>query len=155
MSCRGRSTKSIRLIRTALAAVALIAVAAGCSLLPVASPASPGSAARQALVANYLDALERRDEAAIKALVSPAVDPSADILQALVRYGGVKLHDVRATWLDEFDGIFVVATITGTGEDGAAYEIRVPMSRISGDYYLALGQAAPTGSEASPESPAP
>lgn len=143
------------MIRTLLTAMALVAVVTGCSLLPAAPPASAGLAARQALVANYLDALERRDAAAIKALVSPAVDASADIAQALGAYGGIKLHDIRATWLDEFDGIFVVATITGTGEDGTAYEIRVPMQRNNGGYYLGLGQAAATGSEASPESPAP
>lgn len=142
------------LIRTVLA-VLLIAVAAACSLLPAASPASSGQAAREALVTDYLGALERRDAAAIEAMVSPAVDASADIAQVLERYGGVRLQDVRATWLDEFDGIFVVATVTGTGDDGTAYEIRVPIQRIKGGYYLGLGQAAPTGSEASPDSPAP
>ncbi|HEX2755580.1 MAG TPA: hypothetical protein VHM48_08960, partial [Candidatus Limnocylindrales bacterium] len=100
----------------------LIAVAAGCSLLPVASPSSPGQAAREALVTDYLGALERRDAAAIEAMVSPAVDASADIAQVLEQYGGVRLHELRATWLDEFGGSYVVATATGTGEDGAAYE---------------------------------
>ncbi len=143
------------LIRTVIAAVLLIAVAAACSLLPAASPVSPAQAAREALVTDYLGALERRDAAAIEAMVSPGVEASADIAQVLERYGGVRLHDVRATWLDEFGGIFVVATVTGTGDDGAAYEIPVPMGRNNGGYYLGLGQAAPTGSEASPESPAP
>jgi hypothetical protein len=130
-------------------------IAAGCSLLPSASPALPGQAAREALVADYLGALERRDAAALEAMVSPAVDARADIAQVLGQYGGVRLHDVRATWLDEFDGSYVVATVTGTGEDGAAYEIRVPMARSAGGYELALGHAPPTGTEASPESPAP
>lgn len=142
-------------IRTALATLLLIAVAAGCSFLPVASSSSPGQAAREALVTDYLDALERRDAAAIEAMVSPAVDASADIAQVLERYGGVRLHDIRATWLDEFDGNFVVATVTGTGDDGAAYEIRVSMGWSDSRYYLGLGHAAPTGSEASPESPTP
>jgi hypothetical protein len=145
----------VPVIRVLLTAMALTAVVTGCSGVPGGRPASAGLAARQALVANYLDALERRDEAAIKALVSPGVDASADIAQALGTYGGIKLHDTRATWLDEFDGIFVVATIRGTGDDGLAYEIRVPMGRDDGRYYLGLGQAAPTGSESSPESPAP
>jgi hypothetical protein len=135
--------------------VLLIAVAAGCSLLSVASPSSNGQAAREALVADYLGALERRDAAAIEAMVSPGVDASADIAQVLERYGGVKLHDVQATWLDEFEGMYVVATVTATGEDGAGYEIRVPMAWDDNRYCLALGHAPPSGSEANPESPTP
>lgn len=42
-----------------------------------------------------------------------------------------------------------------TGEDGAAYEIRVPMGWSDDRYYLGLGHAPPSGSEASPESPMP
>ena len=142
-------------IRSAIAMVLLTAVAAGCSLLPVASTSSSSRTARDAVVADYLGALERRDAAAIEAMVSPRVDASADIVQVLERYGGVRLHGVQTTWLDEFGGSYVVATVTAAGEDGAAYEIRVPMSWSDGRYYLALGQAPPRGSEAKPESPTP
>jgi hypothetical protein len=142
-------------IRSAIAMVLLAAVAAGCSVLPVASTSSSSQTARDAVVADYLGALERRDAAAIAAMVSPRVDASADIAQVLARYGGMRLHGVQAMWLDEFEGSYVVATVTATGQDGTAYEIRVPMSWSDGRYYLALGQATPSGSEANPESPTP
>jgi hypothetical protein len=67
----------------------------------------------------------------------------------------VQLHDTRVSYLDDFDGVYVVATVSGRGDDGTTYEIRVPISRVDDDYYLALGQATPSGSEAIPESPAP
>jgi hypothetical protein len=137
-------------------AVVLLTVAvAGCSLPPAASTSSSGQSARDAIVAEYLGALERRDAAAIKAMVSPRVDAGADIAQVLERFGGVRLHAIQAMWLDEFEGSYVVATVTATGEDGAAYAIRVPMSWSDGRYSLALGQATPRGSEANPESPTP
>ncbi len=142
-------------MRSAIVIVLLMAVPSGCSLLPLASPSSSSQTARDVMVAEYLGALERRDGAAIRAMVSPRVDASADIVQVLERYGGVRLHDVQAMWLDEFEGSYVVATVTAAGEDGSTYEIRVPMSWSDGRYYLALGQAPPRGSEANPESPTP
>lgn len=74
--------------------------------------------------------------------------------------GGVRLHDVRVSYLDDFDGAYVVATVTGSADDGSAddgssREIPVPMSRIDGSYYIAFGESAPSGSEADPASPAP
>ena len=151
MDTRGQMPR----IRSAIAMVLLAAVAAGCSLLSVASTSSSSQMARDAVVTDYLGALEHRDAAAIEAMVSPRVDASADIVQVLERFGGVRLHGVQAMWLDEFEGSYVVATVTATGEDGAAYEIRVPMSWSDGRYYLALGQAPPRGSEANPGSPTP
>lgn len=144
----------VRITRSALV-LALLAAVAGCSLLPAGSAPSPQEAAREALLADYLGAVERRDAAAIEGMVSPAVDASAKIAQVLERLGGVRLHGIEATWLDEFEGSYVVATVTGTGEDGAAYELTVPMRWNDGRYDLALGHAPPSGSESSPESPAP
>jgi hypothetical protein len=135
--------------------VALLAIIAGCSILPAATPASLGQPARERLVIDYLSALERRDGEAIAAMVNPRVDATVDIAAALDQYGGVQLHDTRVSYLDDFGGTYVVATVSGTGDDGTTYEIEVPISRVDDDYYLALGQATPTGSEANPESPAP
>ena len=141
--------------RVTLAAIALVAVVAACSVFPAASPASPGQVARERVVVAYLAALEHRDASAIAAMVSPGVDATSDIASALDRYGGVRLHDTRVTYLDAFGGIYVVATVTGTGDGGAAYEIRVPISRVAGGYYVALGEVAPSGSQADPSSPRP
>jgi hypothetical protein len=135
--------------------VALLAIIAGCSILPAATPASLGQAARERLVIDYLSALERRDGEAIAAMVNPRVDATSDIAAALDQYGGVQLHDTRVSYLDDFGGTYVVATVSGTDDDGTMYEIRVPISRVEDDYYLALGQATPMGSEANPDSPAP
>lgn len=135
--------------------VALVGTIAGCSILPPVTPVAPAQAAREHLVADYLSALERRDGDAIAAMVNLRVDATADIAAALDQYGGVMLHDTHVSYLDEFDGIYVVATVSGTGDDGTTYEIRVPISRVDDGYYLALGQATPSGSEANPESPTP
>lgn len=135
--------------------IVLVAIIAGCSIIPTPSPPSPGQAARERLVADYLAALERRDSGAVAAMVSPGVDAAADIAAVMDRYGGVRLHDARVSYRDEFAGIYVVATVTGTGDDGSPYEILVPISRVADGYYLALGQAAPSGSPANPASPVP
>ena len=147
--------QDVALPRTLLAMIAALAIVAGCSLTPAASPASPGQAARERLVTDYLAALQRQDAGAVAAMVSPGVDATADIAAAMDQFGGVRLYDTRASWSDEFGGIYVVATVTGISDDGRAHEIRVPISRVAGDYYLALGQAAPSGSEANPASPMP
>ena len=141
--------------RNLLVMVALLAIIAGCSILPAASTVSPGQAARERLILDYLSALERRDGEAIGAMVNPRVGATADIAAAMDQYGGVRLHDTRASYLDDFGGIYVVATISGTSDDGTAYEVRVPISRVDDDDYLALGQATPSGSETNPESPVP
>jgi len=41
------------------------------------------------------------------------------------------------------------------GDDRADDTITVPMSGVDGSYYVALGQVAPSGSEADPSSPRP
>ena len=141
--------------RLTLATIALVAVVAACSAFSGASPSSQGQADRERLVVAYLQALEHRDAAAIAAMVSPGVEASSAISSELDRYGGVSLHDGRVSYLDEFAGAYVVATVTGSGDDGMAYSIRVPISRVGDRYYLALGQAGPSGSEANPASPSP
>jgi hypothetical protein len=140
--------------RVILAAISLVAIIAACSVA-ASSPASPGQAARERVVAAYLAALEERDRAAIAAMVSPGIDATSEIAAELDRYGGVRLHDARVSYLDEFAGVYVVATVSGTGDEGADYTITVPMSRVDGRYYVALGQVAPSGSEADPASPRP
>ena len=137
-------------MRSVLVIALLVAAAASCSLLPVA----PASSSRDALLADFLVALERRDAAAIEAMIGPEANATVEIAQILERYGGVRLHDVTAEW-GEQDGHSVVATVTATGDDGLTYEFLVPMVWASERYYLALGHAPPTGREASPESPTP
>lgn len=58
------------------------------------------------------------------------------------------------SYLDEFGGVFIVATVDGViASDGSAFETTIPISRENGRYYLGLGQATPTGSEADTSSP--
>ncbi len=137
------------------AAIGLVLVVAACSILPSGSTPATEQAARERLVTDYLAALESRDATAIAAMVSPRVNPSVDIATAIREYGGLRLHDVHVTWRGEIEWAYAVATVIGTGDDGAAHEIRVPMSWVDGVYYLALGEANSSGGEASPESPLP
>jgi ketosteroid isomerase-like protein len=138
-----------------MAAIGLVLVVAACSILPSASTPATGQAARERVVTDYLAALGDRDATAIAAMVSPRVNASVDIANAIRDYGGVRLRDVQVAWRSEVEWAYAVATVTGTANDGTACEIRVPMSWVDGAYYLALGEAPSTGGEASPESPVP
>lgn len=54
------------------------------------------------------------------------------------------------SYLDEFGGDYVVALVHDTLVSSRAdFETRIPISRIAGRSYLALGQAGPNGAEAS------
>jgi hypothetical protein len=140
-----------------LAGALLLAVAAACSVGPAgldASPAARGRETRELVVQDYITGLERSDAAAITLLISPQVDASRDIAAAVRKSGGQPLRDVETTYLDEFGGKYVVATVVGVGaNDGEPHEVRVPIARVGSRYYLALGEAAPNGSEANPRSP--
>ena len=103
----------------------------------------------------YLAALEQRDAAAIARMVSPGVDATADIAAQLEIYGGIGLSDPRVTYRDDFGGSYVVATVVGRDAAGAARTVTVPLARVGDAYYIALGQMAPSGSEANPSSPSP
>ncbi len=138
-----------------MAAVGLVLIVAACSILPSASTPATGQAARDRVVTDYLAALGNRDSTAIAAMVSPRVNASVDIANAIRDYGGIRLHDVKVAWQSEVEWAYAVATMTGTADDGTAYEIRVPMSWVDGAYDLALGEAPSTGGAASPESPVP
>ena len=143
-------------------AAAIIVVVAACSLAPSATPALssatvvPGLASRDEVVTSYLDALGNRDASAIAGLVPASVDARRDIAAVLARYGGLRFATKDVTYLDEFGGVYVVAKVVGTGaDDGLMHEVTVPVARVAGRYFLALGQASPSGSEASPASPSP
>lgn len=141
-------------VTTTLVVVTLLVLIAGCgSSLPGPTQPLPGRETRELVVQDYLAGLERRDGPAIESLVSPRVDATRDIQLALAADGGRRLSDVTIASLDEFGGQYVVATVTGTGQDSALHEIKVPIARVDGRYYLALGEAAPNGSEANPASP--
>jgi hypothetical protein len=135
--------------RGLLAAVVLFAVAA-CSQ-------PEGLASRDAVVQAYLDGLAQRDAAAITKLVSATVDARQDIAAALGRYGGLRFADKTTTYLDELGGIYVIATVVGSGaDDSLRHEVKVPVARVNGRYFLALGHAGPSGSDgANPGSPSP
>ena len=142
------------MVTLAIAAVVLLAIAAACgSPPPGPSQALAGRETRELVVRDYLAGLERRDGPAIASLVSPRVNATADIQRALAADGGQGLSDLTIAWLDEFAGQYVVATVTGTGQDAAQHKIRVPVAHVDGRFYLALGEAAPNGSEANPASP--
>lgn len=124
--------------------------------MPGATAGVLGLQSREAVIGAYLDALARRDAAAIAMLVPPTVDARQDIAAALGRYGGLRLNDVTVTYLDEFGGVYVIATVAGTGAaDLLRHQIQVPVARVGGRYFLALGAARPSGSEANPASQHP
>jgi hypothetical protein len=131
----------------AVVAVALVAVAlvAGCA----PSAETRGRESKEVLVEAYLTALQASDSNAMLALVSPRVEARAEVADAILKNGGRPLRDVTVSYLDEFGGVYIVATVNGTNAgDGSRLQLTIPMGRDSGRYYLALGQAAPTGSEA-------
>lgn len=132
----------------------LVAACSGAPAGPSASLAVLGRDSRDLVVQDYLAGLERGDAVAIASLVSPRVDATRDIAAALRTYGGQRLRDVTVTYLDEFGGVYVVATAVGLGaNDSVQHEIKVPIARVNGRYFLALGEVAPNGSESSPLRP--
>jgi hypothetical protein len=109
---------------------------------------------RDALVTAYLDAVQRRDTAGLVRLASPEVDPSDDIAALLEMSGGMELEDVSVSYLDEFGGQFLVATVSGTVVgDGSAVQLKIGISRVGDRHDLAAGSAVPPGGEADPASP--
>ena len=136
-----------------LVVVTLLVLAAACGAGPP-GPTDPlaGRETRDLVVQDYLAGLERRDRAAIESLVSPRVDATRDIQRVIGEDGGGRLSDVTIAWLDEFGGQYIVATVTGIGQDSELHTIKVPIARVDGRYCLELGEAAPNGSEANPAS---
>lgn len=133
-----------------LAAVVALALVAGCA--PGAE--TRGRESKEALVEAYLTALQAGDSNAMLSLVNPRVEARAEVADAIRKNGGRPLKDVTVTYLDEFGGVYIVATVNGTNAgDGSRLQVTIPMGRDNRRYYLALGQATPTGSEADPVSP--
>ncbi len=128
-----------------VAAVVAVALIAGCA--PGAE--TRGSESKEALVEAYLTALQAGDSNAMLSLVNPRVEAQAEVADAIRKNGSRQLKDVTVSYLDEFGGVYIVATVNGTNAgDGSKLQLTIPMGRDNGRYYLALGQAAPTGSEA-------
>jgi hypothetical protein len=73
---------------------------------------------------------------------------------ALAANGGIVLEAPTIAWLDEFGGIYQVATVGGTSA-GEPRQIQVPVSRVGGRYFLAIGSALPSGPVTNPASPQP
>lgn len=133
-----------------LAAVVALALVAGCA--PGAE--TRGRESKEALVEAYLTALQAGDSNAMLSLVNPRVEARAEVADAIRKNGGRPLKGVTVTYLDEFGGVYIVATVNGTNAgDGSRLQVTIPMGRDNRRYYLALGQATPTGSEADPVSP--
>jgi hypothetical protein len=150
-----RQSLHLRVAR-ALVVAAVLVFPAACGSAP-AGPTQPsaGRETRDRVVQDYLAGLERRDGLAIASLVSPRVDATEDIGRVLASDGGTRLSDVTIAWLDEFGGSYVVATVTGTGQNAAKHVVTVPIARVDGRYYLGLGEATPSGWEADAASPSP
>jgi hypothetical protein len=133
-----------------VAALVAVALVAGCA--PGAQ--TRGSESKEALVDAYLTALQAGDSNAMLSLVSPRVEARAEVADAIRKNGSRQLKDVTVSYLDEFGGVYIVATVNGTNAgDGSRLQVTIPMSSDNGRYYLALGQAAPTGNEAGIGSP--
>jgi hypothetical protein len=127
------------------AAVLAAALVAGCA--PTAQ--THGSESKEALVEAYLTALQAGDSSAMLSLVGPRVEARPEVADAIRKNGSRPLRDVTVSYLDEFGGVYIVATVNGTNAgDGSTLQLTIPMGRDNGRYYLALGQAPPTGSEA-------
>ena len=142
---RGPGVKS-RLV----AAVVTVALVAGCAQ----GAETRGSESKEALVEAYLTALQAGDSNAMLSLVKPGVEAQVEVADAIRKDGGRPLRDVAVSYLDEFGGVYVVATANATSVgDGSGLQVTIPMSRDNGRYYLALGQAPPTGNEADIVSP--
>jgi hypothetical protein len=132
-------------------AIAILVVAA-CTL----GAETPGRGSKEALVEAYLVALQASDSKAMLSLVDPRVEAGAEVAEALEEHGGVPLKDVTVSYLDEFGGSFIVATVKATNAiDGSSIEFTIPIGRADDRFQLALGLGTPTGSEANPASPSP
>ncbi len=126
-------------------AVVAFGLVAGCA----PSAQTRGSESKEVLVEAYLTALQAGDSSAMLSLVSLRVEARAEVADAIRKNGGRPLKDVTVSYLDEFGGIYIVATVNGTNaDDGSPLQLTIPMGHENGRYYLALGHAPPTGSEA-------
>lgn len=138
------------MVKWLLGGVIVLAMVAGCS--PVAD--TGGQESRESLVKAYLTALQAGDAGAMLSLVGPTVDARADVADAIQHDGGKQLKNLTVRYLDEFEGIYIVATVQGLiAVDGSTFVMTIPMSRENGRYYLALGQGTPTGNESDTSSP--
>lgn len=141
--------------RQLLVTVALLTAVAGCSMLPGASAAPPGQAEREALIGSFIEAVQRNDAAAIAAMTSPVVDPTADIAALLAAHGGRPWQDVRVTWgPDLFAGQAIDAVITASTPDGPD-SVRVGVEWDGGRAMLALGSVPGGDPGADTRSPRP
>ena len=133
-----------------VAAVVAVGLVAGCA----PSSQTRGSGSKEALVEAYLTALQAGDSNPMLSLVKPGVEARVEVADAIRKNGSRPLKDVTVSYLDEFGGIYIVATVSGTNAgDGSTLQLTIPMGRDNGRYYLALGQAPPTGSEENTVSP--
>jgi len=122
---------------------------AGCT--PVAD--AGGRESRESLVKAYLTALQAGDADAMISLVGPGVDARADVANAIQRDGGRELRTVTFRYLEEFGSSMMVAVNGVFAGDGSTFQSTIPMTRVNGRYYLAIGQGTPTGNESDTSSP--
>ena len=139
-----------RLLATLVAAVLVV----GCA--PTAQVPGGGRDSKEALVDAYLAALQADNSNAMLLLIDPRVDARSDVVAVLEKNGGQRLADPTARYVDEFGGAYIIATVACTNvTNGSKIQLTVPVSHSNGRYYLALGQAPPSGSEAGIASPSP
>lgn len=135
-----------------LAAVIAVVLVAACT----PSAEGRGRKSKEALVDAYLVALEASDSQAMLALTNPRVEARAEVDDVIRMHGGQQLKNVTVSYLLDVDlgGSPIAATVNGTdASDGSPVELTIPIGRADDRYYLALGQAKPSGSEANPASP--
>src|SRR5436190_1771921 len=133
----------------------LVMAVAGCSLVPGATSAPRGQAEREVLIGAFIEAIQRNDPAAIAAMTSPRVDPTADIAALLAAHGGRHWEDVRVAWgPDDFGGQAIDAVITAATPDGPD-SVRVGVMWDGSRATLALGSVPGGSPGADTRSPRP
>lgn len=96
-----------------LGILAVLVALAACSPATGTPSARPGQAQREALIADFIEAVQRNDAAAIAAMTDPQVDPQSDIAALLDAHGGQAWENVRVTWgPDDFGGRAIYATVS-------------------------------------------
>jgi hypothetical protein len=123
-----------RLLAVAVLAVVLL-LTAGCDRGPRADENDPWQ-----VVHAYLDALNAADAGAIEDLVSPALDPDAEIAERLERLGG--RHLGYQTILFRGIGMDDLTTVDLTLRDFSSedtYQDKLSLARSDGRWWLQMG----------------
>src|SRR4029079_6056385 len=115
---------------------------------PLPPTAARGAASREALGDAFLTSRAAGDSQALIALTDPVVDARSDVAALIGSSGGVRMAEPVIAWRDEFGGVDVGATVTGSHRASrVSATVTVPISRKADRFYLALGSANLGGSD--------